>query len=99
MKNKAKAADHSINTSFLESIEKVNPFDELEITENIDFKDIERYNNVSCVFMFSRSTHNINDIFYLFLSKYNIIPQVDKAHKTNIMQFTHNIDGVVHINC
>ena len=77
MKNKAKVADHSINTSLLESIEKVNPFDELEII----FKDIERYNNVSCVFMFSRSTHNINDFFYLFFSKYNIIPKVDKTQK------------------
>ena len=47
--------------------------------------------------MFSRSTHNINDIFYLFLSKYNIIPKVDKTHKTNIMQFTHLIKGKIHI--
>ena len=47
--------------------------------------------------MFSRSTHNINDIFYLFLSKYNIIPDVDKTHKTNIMQFTHNNNGIIHI--
>ena len=66
MKNKAKVADHSINTSLLESIEKVNPFDELEIIENIDFKDIERYNNVSCVFMYSRNINNINDTFHYF---------------------------------
>ena len=49
------------------------------------------------MFMFSRSTHNINVIFYLFISKYNIIPKVYKTQKTNIMQFTHNIDGVEHI--
>ena len=49
------------------------------------------------MFMFSRTTHNINDIFYLFLSKYNIIPDVDKTHKTNIMQFTHKINDIIHI--
>ena len=89
--------EHNINTSLLEGREKVNPFDELEIIENIDFNEVDKYKNVSCVFMFSRSTHNINDIFYLFLSKYNIIPNVDKTHKTNIMQFTHNNNGIIHI--
>jgi len=47
--------------------------------------------------MFSRNTHNINDIFYLFLSKYHIIPNVDKTYKTNIMQFTHKMDNIIHI--
>ena len=72
--------EHNINTSLLECHEKINPFDELEIIENIDFNEVDKYNDVSCVFMFSRSTHNINDIFYLFLSKYNIILNVDKTH-------------------
>ncbi len=54
--------------------------------------------NLNCVFMFSRSTHDINDIFYLILSKYNVIPEVDTTHKTNIMQFTHaNKNGIIHI--
>ncbi len=74
-----------------EDVEKVNPFNDLEIVENIDFNDVDKYNDKLCVFMFSRDIHNINDIFHSFLSKYNIIPKVDKVHKTNIMQFTHKI--------
>ena len=31
------------------------------------------------------------------LIKYNIIPNVDKTHKTNIIQFTHNNEGVIHM--
>ena len=89
--------EHNINTSLLEGHEKINPFDALPIVENLDFNNVEKYDNINCVFMFSRSTHNINDIFYLFLSKYNIIPNVDKTHKTNIMQFTHKIDNIIHI--
>ena len=30
--------DHTINTSLLESVETVNPFDELEIIETIDLR-------------------------------------------------------------
>ena len=89
--------ENNINTSLLEGHEKVNIFDELEIIENLDFNEVDKYDNVSCVFMFSRSTHNINDIFYLFLSKYNLVPHVDKTHKTNILQFTHNNNGVIHV--
>ena len=55
--------EHNINTSLLEGHEKVNPFDELEIIENLDFNNVDKYDNINCVFMFSRSTHNINDIF------------------------------------
>ena len=47
--------------------------------------------------MFSRPKHNINDIFNLFLSKHNLIPTVDKTHKTNILQFTHNNNGIIFI--
>ena len=94
---RATAMEHSIKTSLLESVEKENPFDGLGIIENIDFNDIEKYDNISCVLMFSRNIHNINDIFYLFLDKYNTIPKVDKSHKTNIMQFTHNNNGIIHI--
>ena len=87
---KAKADDHSINTSLLESIKKINLFDDLKVFENIDFNDIDKYDNVSCVFMYSRNIHNINDIFYLFLSKYNNIPCadyiVDKRIKANIFE-------------
>ena len=89
--------EHNINTSLLEGHDKVNPFEELEIIENIDFNEVNKYDDVSCVFMFSRTTHNINDIFHLFLAKYNIIPKVDKTHKTNIMQFTHKNNGIIHI--
>ena len=97
LRARATAMQHSIKTSLLESVEKENPFDGLGIIENIDFNDIEKYDNISCVFMFSRNIHNINDIFYLFLDKYNTIPKVDKSHKTNIMQFTHNNNGIIHI--
>ncbi len=38
------AMDHTINASLLESVEKVNSFDESEIIENIDFNDVEDYN-------------------------------------------------------
>ena len=47
--------------------------------------------------MFSRKIHDINDIFQLFLSKYNLIPSVEKTHKTNILQFTHNNNDINHI--
>ena len=47
--------------------------------------------------MYSRKKHNINDIFKIFVSKYSLIPKVDKTRKTNILQFTHNDNGVMHI--
>jgi hypothetical protein len=89
--------EHNINPSLLEGHEKVNVFDKLSIIENLDFNEVDKYDDLDCVFMFSRTTHNINDIFYLFLSKYNVIPEIDKTHKTNIMQFTHIIKGKIHI--
>ena len=90
--------EHNINTSLLEGREKVNPFDDMKIIENIDFNDVDKYDDVSCVFMFSRRKHNINDIFDLFVAKYNLIPSVDKTRKTNILQFTHKTDnGNIHI--
>jgi 5-methylcytosine-specific restriction enzyme A len=89
--------ENKINTSLLEGREKTNAFHDMDIIENIDFNDVEKYAKQSCVFMFSRNIHNINDIFHLFLSKYNLIPSVDKTHKTNILQFTHNNNGVIHI--
>ncbi len=66
--------EHNINTSLLEGYETENIFKKSFIVENLDFKEVDKYDDVSCVFMFSRTMHNINDIFHLFLAKYNIIP-------------------------
>ena len=97
---KAVAMDHTINTSLLESVEKVNPFVELEIVENIDFNDVDKYNDKSCVFMFSRDIHNINDMFFQFIVKFNICPVVKKCNKTNLMEFHLKIGkDNVHIFC
>ena len=79
--------EHNINTSLLEGYETENIFKKSFIVENLDFNEVDKYENINCVFMFSRTMHNINDIFHLFLAKYNIIPTVEKTHKTNIMQF------------
>jgi hypothetical protein len=59
--------EHNINTSLLEGYETENVFNELSIIENLDFKDVDKYENVSCVFMFSKSTPNINDIFIILI--------------------------------
>ncbi len=63
MVEKAKE-EHNINTSLLEGYERENIFNELEIIENLNFNEVDKYDNVSCVFMFSRNTHYINYIFY-----------------------------------
>ena len=49
------------------------------------------FHQFSCVFIFSRSKHNIDGILNLFLSIYNLIPMVDKNHKTNILKVTHKL--------
>ena len=62
--------EHNINTPLLEGREKVNPFDELEIIEKIDFKDVDKYNNIH-VCLCSQEPHII--LMTSFLYSYPII--------------------------
>jgi hypothetical protein len=47
--------------------------------------DIKKYCNSVC--MYSRSIHNINDVFEQFISTFNTFPEIKKCNKTNIMEF------------
>ena len=46
--------------------------------------NMKKYCN--CVCMYSRSIHNINDIFEQFISTFNTFPEIKKCNKTNIME-------------
>jgi hypothetical protein len=75
MVEKAKAPEHKIKTSLLELDEVKNYYKDdedkyksIHLNQSIeDIKsDIKKYSN--CVCMYSRTTHNINDIFEEFIT-------------------------------
>ena len=90
--------DHKFNTSMLEFEEKANIFNELPIKVNKTMDEVKEYisRNKSYIFMYSRTTHNINDIFEQFITTFNIIPKVTKCNKTNYMQFEYKKDKDCH---
>jgi len=55
-----------------------------ETIENIK-TNIKKYFNSVC--MYSRNTHNINDIFEQFITTFNTFPEIKKCNKTNILEF------------
>ena len=82
----------------LEFEEKANIFNELPIKVNKTIDEVKEYisRNKSYVFMYSRTTHNINDIFEQFITAFNIIPKITKCNKTNYMQFEYKKDKDCH---
>ena len=94
MVEKAKAPEHKIKTSLLEYDELKNYYKDdndnykpiyLNITmENVK-NNMKKYCNSVC--MYSRSIHNINDVFEEFISTFNTFPEIKKCNKTNIMEF------------
>jgi len=94
MVEKAKAPEHKIKTSLLELDEVKNYYKDdedkyksIHLNQSIeDIKsDIKKYSN--CVCMYSRTTHNINDIFEEFITVFNTFPIIKKCNKTNILEF------------
>jgi hypothetical protein len=55
-----------------------------ETIENIK-SNLSKYSN--CVGMYSRNTHNINDVFEQFITVFNTFPVMKKCNKTNVMEF------------
>jgi len=94
MVEKAKAPEHKIKTSLLELDEVKNYYKDdedkyktIHLNQSIeDIKsDLKKYSN--CVCMYSRTTHNINDIFEEFITVFNTFPIIKKCNKTNILEF------------
>jgi len=94
MVEKAKAPEHKIKTSMLEFDEVKNCYKDEDdqyktihlnpSIENIK-NDLKKYSN--CVCMYSRTTHNINDVFEEFITIFNTFPLIKKCNKTNILEF------------
>ena len=84
MRERAKAPEHKIKTSLLEFnelknyyMDENNKYKQIfvnEIIENIK-TDIK---NILIVCMYSRNTHNINDIFEQFITTFNTFPEIKK---------------------
>ena len=76
----------------LDNEEIVNKFFNKPVYENKCFDKIKKIidNKTSCVFMFSNSIKNINGQLVKFIQTFNIIPQVTKINKPNIMQFEYS---------
>ena len=89
MVEKAKDPEHKFNTSSLEFDEVVNHFNGTEIYVNETMENVKANlkNRFNCVYMYSRSTKNINDIFEQFITVFNTFPIIKKCNKTNIMEF------------
>jgi len=94
MVEKAKAPEHKINTSLLELDEVKNyyknaddTYKTINLNETVETikSNIIKYSN--CVMMYSRTTHNINDVFEEFIKIFNTFPVIKKCNKTNIMEF------------
>jgi hypothetical protein len=85
------------NTSLLEVNESKNKyFLEFPIYENlINIDDVEKQilKIESCTFMYSRTTHHINDILEKFIIKFNHVPV---CRKTNIQQFIYKINKALY---
>ncbi len=94
MVEKAKAPEHKINTSLLELDEVKNYYTNADgtyktiyLNETVETikSNMIKYSN--CVMMYSRTTHNINDVFEEFIKVFNTFPVIKKCNKTNIMEF------------
>ena len=81
--------EHKFDTSILEPDEIKNNFEGKGIYENKTMVEVKEIMSKSsnCCFMYSRTTHNINDIFEQFITMFNVFPFIKKCNKTNIMEF------------
>ncbi len=83
MVEKAKAIDHTTNTSLLERDEVVNHFNDKKICVNLSMDESIKVmkETKNCVFMFSRCVHNINDIFDDIIIKFKTVLEITKCNK------------------
>jgi len=89
MVEKAKAPEHKIHSSMLETDEVVNHFNDKHIYINKSMESVKANlaKRNDCIYMYSRDQHNINDIFEQFITTFNTVPLIKKCNKTNIMEF------------
>ena len=89
MVEKAKAPEHKIHSSMLETDEVVNHFNDKNIYINKSMESVKANlaKRNDCIYMYSRDQHNINDIFEQFITTFNTVPLIKKCNKTNIMEF------------
>ena len=89
MVEKAKAPEHKIHSSMLETDEVVNHFNDKNIYINKSMESVKAKlaKRDNCIYMYSRDQHNINDIFEQFIATFNTVPLIKKCNKTNIMEF------------
>jgi energy-coupling factor transporter ATP-binding protein EcfA2 len=87
MKRAADKKGVNVHSDMLgDDFEAKNIYSQFPIIENIDVKDITKYNETT-IFMFSKvGKTNINDELYEIIKLYNIIPD-----PKNIISFNHNI--------
>jgi 5-methylcytosine-specific restriction endonuclease McrA len=90
MVEKAKEPEHKHITSLLEHDKVVNhDYNDKEIYINETMENVKANlkTRSNCIYMYSRYTHNINDIFEDFITMFNVFPIIKKCKKTNIMEF------------
>lgn len=93
LSEKAKS-ETNVNTSMLEKEKNVNRFEESEVFENIDIKNITDMQ--SCIIIYSRKDHSdITDIYESIIGHYNIIPNPKKvvSMNTKIIYFELKINN------
>ena len=49
----------------------------------------------NCIYMYSRSTHNINNIFQSFITIFNMFPIIKKCKKKILLNFIINQEKTV----
>ena len=94
--------EHKFDTSLLEGDEIKNNFEGKGIYENKTMEEVKEImcKSSNCCFMYSRTTHNINDIFEEFIMMFNVFPFIKKCNKTNIMEFHFKLNpDNLHLFC
>ena len=88
-----KAKEHKIETSLLEYDEIKNYYEDeddkyktIYLNETMDNVKVNLPKRFNCIYMYSRSTHNIkNDVFEPFVSTFNNVPMITRCDKSNTM--------------
>ena len=73
---------------------KTNMYDELDIVENVNLNDIQKYE--SSIFMFTRDNgiNDLNQVFEDFIKIYKVVPSNIKALNHKISKFECSIDDI-----
>jgi hypothetical protein len=105
MVGKAKEPEHKIKTSLLEYDEIKNYYKDeddnyktIYLNETMDNVKVNLPKRFNCVYMYSRSTHNINDVFEQFVSTFNNVPIITRCNKSSITEFhfkTHEKNVII----